>query len=118
MRSRRASISSCRVRTDGGTHSLSASSISPSPAHAREDVLEREQGLETGGLDERAPVDGTRVFHEIDRARRRVVEAEAEEASEDGARQRLGDWHGGAARLADGDLDRHRAGAGHVEDAV
>src|SRR5262245_44767352 len=125
MRSRRLSISSCSAWTDGGTQSLatwaseaSASSISGSTAHAREDVLEREQGLEAGRFDEGAAVDRARVFDEVHGARRGVIETEPEKAPEDRACHRLRDRKGDTAGLADGHLDRHGAGPGDVEDAV
>src|SRR5438552_2337238 len=124
MRRMRASICRWRSKIVSGRTSVAVRVSAPtacvtvSVADTREDVLEAEERLEARRPLEAPAVDGAGVFQEIHRARRGVVEPEAEEPAEDRPGDRLGDGHGRAAGLADRDLQRHRARAGDVEDAV
>src|SRR5437879_13787245 len=124
MRRMRSSICPWRSKIVSGRTSVTVRVSAPtawvtvSVADTREDVLEAEERLEARRPLEAPAVDGARVFEEIHRARRRVVEPEAKEPPEDGPRDRLGDGDGRAAGLADRDLQRYRAGTDDVEDAM
>src|SRR5213083_2129721 len=124
MRCMRSSICRCRSKTVSGRTSVTVRRSAPtawttvSVADTREDVLEAEEGLEPGGALEAPSVDRAGILEEVHGAGRRVVEPEAEELAEDGARDRLRDGDRRAARLADRQLQRHRSGADHVEHPV
>src|SRR5213080_4524758 len=100
MRRMRASICRWRSKIVSGRTSVAVRVSAPtacvtlSVADTREDVLEAEERLEARRPLEAPAVDGAGVFEEVHRARRRVVEPEAEELSEHGARDRLGDGDG------------------------
>src|SRR5215475_8161475 len=115
MRSMRSSISRSRPDRDStpGTRTAFQSDLvtlsSDSAADTGEDLLEVEERLEAGRLPEAAAVQRAGVLEEIDRARWSQNEPEAEERPEEHVHRGLGDRDGRAARLGDGDRERHGA---------
>src|SRR5262249_22570207 len=107
MRSIRSSISCCRCAIASGRKppavvdsdsaaangsEVTASSMEPPLVpDAGERVLEAEERAEAGLAGEATPVDRARILEEVNRARRRGVEAQSEELTDGGAHQRLGE---------------------------
>src|SRR6185369_324264 len=80
--------------------------------HRREDLRERMAGTESGRAAKAQVADRTRVFDEVDRARRELVDVQVEQRANQQMRDRIRNRQALAAHFLERALERHGAGAG------